>query len=177
MSSFRLCLFCGLVAIAAGLMVTSFIGPWWTANITHEIVGPVAAIKIYPYGIPLTEAGSQYWAADITPFYQTVLSWIYLGVSVGLILYSTRLKGRKGSWLLGGIGLIYIAYAAIAVIWVAIRTGDFGISLQGYSSIVQAEGEADVYASLQFGYYLAYAVGVICVGLAIARDRITGIKR
>lgn len=176
MSSFRLCLFRGLVAVATGLMVTSFIGPWWTTDIKHEIVGFVATVNIYPYGIPSTEAASQLWAADITPLYQTVLAWAYLGISVGLILYSTRLRGRKGRWLLGGIGLSYIAYAAIAVIWIAIRTGDFGISLQGHSSIVHPGGVGDAYAGLQSGYYLALAVGVICVGLAIARDRITGIR-
>ena len=101
MSRFRLWLFRGLVAIAAGLMIASFIMPWWIADITHKIMGPIATIKVYSYGLShnLVEL-ADYIAADETPFYQTVLAWVYLAASVGLILFSTWLKGRKGSWLL-----------------------------------------------------------------------------
>ena len=119
---------------------------------------------------------AKYLAADVTPFYQTVLAWIYVVVSIGLILYSTWLKGRKGRWLLGGVGLIYIAYATIAVIWVANRTGDFGmgIPLQGYGLIIEGGRRVDVDTSLQFGYYLTYIVGFMCIALALFRNIIAG---
>ena len=181
MSSFRLWLFRSLVAVAGGLIVTSFIMPWWTANMTLsngiQISLPQDVIRIYTYGLrhELVEL-AQYITADETPFYQTVLAWIFIAVSVVLLLFSTWLKGGKGRWLLGSIGLIYITYAVIAVIWIAIRTGDFGISLQGTSF---AEGPvgiggAIIYANIRFGYYLAYVAGVMCIALAFFRNKIIG---
>jgi hypothetical protein len=181
MSSFRVWLFRVLVAIAASLMIASFIMPWWIAEITHKImVGLHGIIEVYSYGLShnLVEL-AYYVAADETPFYQTVLAWVYLAVSAGLILFSTWLKGRKGRWLLGGTGLIYIAYAAIAAfIVIANRTGDFGISLQGWSTFESLEQQTvNVFTSLQFGYYLAYAAGGLCIALALLRDIIVGKPR
>ena len=177
MSNFRVWLFRGLVAAAAGLMVTSVIMPWWTANILTPRVGPepeILVINIYQYGIPRSPSAG-YWATDVTPFYQTVLAWIYIAASVGLILFSTWLKGRKGQFLLGGVGLIYIAYAAIAAfVVIAGRTGDFGISLQGLSAFKHQGHELIAIASLRFGYYLAYASALTCIALALFRDTIVG---
>lgn len=162
-----------LVATVAGIMVISFIMPWWSANIS---VMPVEdAIRIYAHGLKHEMVQlAQYIAADETPLYQTVLAFIYLGVSVGLILLSTWLKGRKCSWLLGGVGLIYIVYAALAVIWIAIRSGDFGVSLQGFSIIIIEERGMNigVDTSLRFGYYLAYVAGIMCIALALFHDKI-----
>jgi hypothetical protein len=149
--------------------------PWWTADIIHYIRGFIGTIEIYSYGLSHTLVElAEYIAADETPFYQTVLAWIYLAASIGLLLLSTWLKGRKGRWLLGGIGLIYIAYASIAVIWVAIRTGDFDISLQGWSTIGRGMEAVNVFASLQFGYYLAYGAGLMCIAMALLRNIIVG---
>ena len=102
------------------------------------------------------------------------IAWIFLAASVGLILYSTWLKGRKGEWLLGGVGLIYIAYAVIFIVWVAIRTGDFDISLQGWSTIEREEQAVSAFASLQPEYYLTYASGLTCIALALLRNKIVG---
>lgn len=181
MDSFRLWLFRGLVAIAAGVMVISFTMPWWTANLAEVPIED--SIRVYGYGF-FHELAGVYLYPDIplegylnpyeTPFYQTVLAWVYLAASVGLILFSTWLKGRKGGWLLGGIGLVYIAYATIAAIQVAIGSGNLDISLQGVSFIPPREQYVEVYASLRLGYYLAYAAGGLCIALALFRNRITG---
>ena len=171
----RVWLFRGLVAIAAALMLASAILPWWTAQVVPEAIGvsPSFTITIYQYGIP-SNPGVEYASAeDITPLYQTVLALIYIGVSVGLMLYSTWLKGRKGWWVLGGIGLIYIGYAAIAAfIVIANRIGDFGIPLQGTTSIMWGGQKANIYADLRVGYWLAYATGLMCIALAIVRKKI-----
>ena len=172
-----------LVAIAAFIIVISATMPWWICYV-RAIEGSSITLKIYQYGIPeslLDSVGqsiSEYGAAefmskiygDITPFYQSVLAWVYLAVSVGLILYSTWLTERKGRWLLGGVGLIYVVYAIIAVVWIAVRTGDFGISLQGESIITRASTDA----RLGFGYYLAHAGGLMCIVLALLRNIIVG---
>jgi len=156
-------------------MLASAILPWWIAHIVPEATGisPFFDITIYQYGIP-SSPGIEYASIeDITPLYQTVFALIYIGVSVGLMLYSTWLKGRKGWLVLGGIGLIYIGYAAIAAfIVIANRAGDFGIPLQGTARMGEYQLEANIYASLQVGYWLAYATGLMCVALAIVRKKI-----
>ncbi len=176
MSNFRLWLYRSLVSMTAGLMVISFIRPWWIADISAQL-GYVGTIKIYAYGFSHNlDNLPEYLAGDITPFYQTVLAWVYLAASVGLILYSTWLRGRKGRWLLGGVGLIFIAYATIAVIWIATRTGDLGIGipLQGYGLIMEGGRRVDIDTSLQFGYYLTYGAGLMCIALALLRNKIVG---
>ena len=179
-ASWRLWSFRLLVLVAAYLMVRSFIMPWWTAYIDHPVGGRVGEIEIYAYGLRHTLVQYASWLVnDETPFYQTLLAWVYLAASVGLTLYSTWLKGRKGQFLLGGIGLIYIAYAAIAVfVVIANRTADFGISLQGWSPLmVEVEGVedwVDINASLPFGSFLAYAAGGTTVVLALLRGIIVG---
>lgn len=179
MGNRRVWFFCGLVAVAAGLMMTSAITPWWTCTIDipegESVVPKLLHVGIYEYGLQhdLVELRS-YIEADETPFYQTVLAWVYIAASVGLILFSTWLKGSKGRWLLGGIGLVYIAYAAIAAfVVIANRTADFGISLQG-QSIIPETVNVLVHASLRFGYYLAYAAGGMCIVLALLRNKIIG---
>ncbi len=181
MRSSRVWLFRSLVAVIASMMVTSFTMPWWIANLsgvaTEDTVITIT-LRIYAYGFypaefPFPFVGSLL-AEDVTPFYQTVFAWIYIAASVGLILYSTWLKGRKGRWLLGGTGLVYIAYAAIAVIWIAIRTGYFDLPLQGSSSIIQLDTQFSVEANLPFGYYLAHTSGLMCIALALLRNKIVG---
>lgn len=177
MSNFWVWVFRGLVAIAAGLVVISFIMPWWTANLS--IVPIQDPIRIYAYGLRHDMVQlAKYVAADETPFYQSILAFIYLGASVGLMLLSTWLKGKKGGWLLGGVGLVYIGWAVVAVILVAIRTGDFGASLQGQSKIITGEAVTPTLdASLRFGYYLAYAAGLITIALALIRSKMLGTRR
>lgn len=177
-------LYRGLVAVAASLVVLSAINPWWIGDVWNDYIGYIGTIEIYQYGLSYYgffaegEDITFHLAADETPFYQNMLAWIYIAISVGLILFSTRLKGRKGSWLLGGIGLIYIAYAAVAAfIVIAGRLGDYNVSLQGWSPIIPeipVEDEAEMLSSLQFGYYLAYAAGFMCIALALLRSIIIG---
>ena len=184
-SSWRVWLFRSLVAVAAGLMLVSFIMPWWTANldVMAEIKDP---IRIYGHGLQhnLVEL-RQYIETDETPFYQTVLAWVFIAASVGLILFSIWLKGKKGRWLMGGIGLIYIAYVAIAVfVVISGRLGELGIQLQGPTFVpgyLHPEAMtggvpygANMHTTLRFGYYLAYIAGGMCIVLALLRNIITG---
>jgi hypothetical protein len=92
-----------------------------------------------------------------------------MGVSVGLIALSAFLKGRKGRWLLGTVGLIYIIYAVIALIEISMRTGDYQILVQG--QITSSYGYT-VTTGFHIGYYLAYVSGAVCLVLALLRDKI-----
>jgi archaellum biogenesis protein FlaJ (TadC family) len=164
-----------LVFAAAAIMLISAIMPWWTAHLeatAEEVIRQFGdatfTVELYQHGIPDNPAG-EYFRADITPSYQVILAWIYMGVSVGLIALSAFLKGKKGRWLLGAAGLIYIAYAAIALIEITIRTGDYGVLVQG--QITSADGYT-VTTGFHIGYYLAYVSGTACLILALLRDKI-----
>jgi hypothetical protein len=172
----RLWLYRGLVGVAAGLVVFSATQPWWIGEVSSNYIGQVGTITVYQYGLRHTFVQLRdYVVADETPFYQNMLAWIYIAISVSLILFSTRLKRGKGSWLLGSIGLIYIAYAAVAAyVVIAGRLRDFNVSLEGWSWINTAAEEVQMYSKLQFGYYLAYAAGFMCVALALLRGIIVG---
>ena len=165
------------MAVPIALMAISFIGPWWTADIKSlpELPATVdIVIDIYQWGIP-EGMESEYWATDITPLYQIVLARIFLAASIILALSSCWLKGNKGKLLLGFIGISWIAYAIGAFILISTRTEAYDISIQGTATLY--DYNVVVTSSLQIGYYLSYAAGLLCVVLATTRNWITGTNR
>jgi len=159
-------------------MIISFIKPWWTASL--NIVPIEDPMRIYSYGFRHNLDQLRSWvASDETPFYQSVLAFVYLGISVLLVMLSTWLKGRKGQLLLGTVGLVYIGYVLIAIYMVVTnRIADYNMVLQGHSLLSEYAGDVPVEAdsSLRFGYYLALATGIYMVLLATLRKFITGNK-
>jgi hypothetical protein len=180
MGNRRLWLYRSLVIATAGLMIASAVLTWWSCSIDVPAVSTKTAhVYIYEYGLrhDLVEL-KEYVAADETPTYQSVLAWAYIGLSVGLMLWSTWFKGKKGRLLLGGIGLTYIVYAAIAIfVVVANRISDFDISLFGRSSTIYTttvDIRVSFFTTLHPGYYLAYGAGLACIVLSLLRNRIVG---
>jgi hypothetical protein len=159
----------GLVVVAACLMIISFSMPWWVVDLyVPEAYIPPDAIRIYGYGMQhsLVELRS-YVISDETPVYLTGLAWAYIIAGAGLAVGSVFIVRRWSRWLLGGVGLSYIVYAALAIfVVVANRAGDFNIALRGISGSSFWEG-AEVYvgynASLETGYYLACASGLLLI--------------
>jgi hypothetical protein len=83
--SLRIWIFRALVLIACVMMVVSFIMPWW---IGRFVAGE--EIKIYGWGLRHNLLSlASYIAADVTPTWQVVLAWVYVGTSFGLALGST----------------------------------------------------------------------------------------
>ncbi len=77
--SWRLWLFRGLVAIAAGLMIASFTMVWWNAHVEYS--GGYYQRKSESMAMAFVTTlvvERQYIIADETPLYQTILAWIYL---------------------------------------------------------------------------------------------------
>ncbi|MFC1846872.1 hypothetical protein ACFLYS_02290 [Chloroflexota bacterium] len=170
----RLWLFRILVLAAAAVMLTSAILPWWTSHVDvwgeaelRQVGDIEITVKLYQHGIPDSEQ-REFFSADITPSYQVVLAWVYMGVSVGLIALSAFLKGKKGRWLLGIAGLVYVVYAVIAIILIINRTGALEYPVQG----IKVGDGYTMETSLLIGYYLAYVSGVACLVLALLRDKI-----
>lgn len=178
MNRSRVWLFRGLVVVTTGLMVASFILPWWVAT------SPVGDVAIYPYGLS-ADLGmyTPYVAGAEMPGWFAPLTWIYLGICVVALLYGSwlgekevkigRLKSKVSKLLIGIIGLSYILVAVVAVIIAAIRTGDYGMTLFGTSLVVEHPA---VYAegNLQFGYWMACGVGLLCMALSLLRNKIIG---
>jgi hypothetical protein len=161
-------------------MVISFSNAWWRA-----IVGAsgVYQVDIYAWGLRKSEdlLSINQIVNDVTPFYQTVLAWGYLAVSVGLVLWSTWIKGTRGRILLGFVGLSYIAYALVAVLLVILdRVRELAIPLQGFID-AGAPGSSNpdlwyvpVTTSLQPWYFLALIAGGACLLLSLHRRVIEG---
>jgi hypothetical protein len=118
--------------------------------------------------------GSNHWYNDLTPSWQIITARVYLALSILFALASSWLKCKKGKWLLASVGIVYIAYVAVTIIWISIRTAGYGLSLQGYS-LLWHEDKAGIdvegYTSLRFGYYLACTTGFAYIALALVRNK------
>jgi hypothetical protein len=157
-----------LVLIACVMMVVSFIMPWWVGRFSAG-----EEIKIYGWGLRhnLVTLAS-YVAGDVTPTWQIVLAWGYVGASIGLALGSTWLKRWWNSLALMIVGMGIISYAFVAINHVvANRLESFQIPLEGFTTV---GGTVSLYASLQPGYTLAYIAGGIMVALALLKKLIVG---
>jgi hypothetical protein len=172
----RAWIFFTLCVVAAALFVVSSIGAWWQAVVYHPEYGYVGTLKIFQYGILPRPFYEPQFATDITPTYQVILGHIYIAASVLLILLSAGLKGRKGQWLLAGVGFIYVIYSVVAVLRIYAHTQAHGELLQGLSHIPSLDLTAplDIDTKLLPGYYLAYVAGLWCMVLAPLRYIIAG---
>ena len=158
-----------LVVIACGLMLVSFLLPWWsTGMVVQGFSRQDNAIQVFGYGLKhqLNQL-EPYILDDVTPFYQNVLAFVYLGVSLAAAAGSILIKGRKGAFLLLLCGLGYLAYMLAATI--TQRLGDFGIAMQGWSTISNQVRKVSFESSLGLGYYLAYASSILLTALATLR--------
>lgn len=176
MQKTRTWLFRAFVLATAGLMLLSAYLPWWSAEVVL-VVTPASGltdftVMLYQHGIPTT-AGAEYFQTDVTPAYQVKLAWAYIGLSMALLLTGSFLKGRKGKWLTGGTSLIYLVYTLVALFLISQRTAVYKVPLAGHS-ILQAQNGEIVATGFHTGYWLAIASGLLGIGLALFRDKITG---
>jgi hypothetical protein len=161
-----------LAVAVAGLIVASFFVPWWTLNVTIDpdsgaLPQPPNAVRIYAYGLRSNLTQDEYLAEPfVTPPDQSALAFVFLGVTVALILVSTWVKGTKAKWLLGLIGLSYIGYALGFLLILSNGVKKLGYPMQGkfliHFSIVTT--------TLKPMYFDAYAAGLALILLALLRD-------
>ena len=189
MSSARVWTFRVLTLAAAGLMLLSWFMPWWQATIDALAD---AAVKIRPWGLEhnlgpdmaaLLERGQM-------PAYFAPFMWTYLGVCMLALLLSLfakerviislgKLKLSLPQVLVGGVGLSYVVTLIVMVIYASGRTPDFyGIKFLGYTYIVWDEmASTGVTAKLLPGYWLAWAVALLLIVLALLRNKIIGYRQ
>jgi hypothetical protein len=162
-----------LVIAATILMILSFTMPWWKATFTIGFSSDTSVVNVYGWGLrhSLTLLAS-YVTRDVTPLYQTILAWIYIGTIGSLAIVSTWVKGIKGQLLLAGTANTYILYAAISVfVVISNRVSHDNIPLQGATVIplIEQMDFITVQSSLQPGYYLAYVAAGLLIILAMLR--------
>ena len=188
MGNLRFWLFRGLTIVAIGLMLISWFLPWWYARF-DMLPGIDDAVTIHPYGLSHRLESTMAYAGEGTemPTWFTPFMWAYISLCILLLLYSLFLKYRTFNLLgkfkfslpgtiIGIVGFSFILVAVLAVIVAAIRTGQLGgMKLLGYS-FVQLGWVMDTgaYGTLQLGYYLAYVAGLLCILLALFRNKIIG---
>ncbi len=190
MSSSRIWILRVLTLAGAGLMLFSWFQPWWTAYVVELKEN---GVTIFPYAMEVSSTLRDYpqWLlGSEMPGWFFPLMWVYLALCMAALLFSLFASdeskvglGKFGlalpQALVGAVGLSYIVFVMVFVIVVAVRsTGFYGASLQGsvFVRMAEHEGAAQSYVDtgLQFGYWLACAVGPLLVVLVLLRDKITG---
>lgn len=174
MSNTRIWLFRGLVVGATGLVVASFFLPWWKASIPLMKLDP--ALLMHPYGLEhfLDQSLLPYFEKYIPPFWLTIVAFIFIVVDAIAILLSISIGGRRGKLILGGAGLAYLGFSAIAMIFAAISVSNAGLSFLGRSPITFVFHAPSMIGTLQYGLFIALGAGLLCIILALLRDRIIG---
>ncbi len=180
----------GVLTIAAGvLFLYTWFQPWWTAYVEAL---KETDVTIFPHALIISGTLLDYpqWlvGADMPSWFFPAM-WLYLALCMGALVYSLFVfedRVRLGKFnlsmpsvVVGAVGLTYIIFVVVFVIVVAIRAPAFyGASLQGsvFVHMAEHEGNAESYVQtgLQFGYWLACAVGPLLVVLAALRDKIVG---
>lgn len=184
MSKARVWLFRLLVIIAAGLMVLSWFQPWYVAYAYGFFEVPNGVI-IHPWGLELNlgEYSGYARGADM-PGWFGPLMWAYLGICILALLYSAfwgrkeikigKIKMTISSLLIALVGISFMVCGVLAVIIAAIRTGDYFEMKLLEPSMIQVYPEVWVKGELTFGYWLIYGFGILCILIALFRNKIIG---
>ena len=172
MAKLRIWVYRILVVGVSGLIIRSFLLPWWTLNVAVDPDSGALpqipdVVRIYAYGLrsDLTQM-EDVVKPFITPHYQTVAAFIFLGVSIALILLSIWLKGRKGRLLLGFFGSVFIGYGL--AFFLMLKKGLAGpeYPMQGRFYIKFSL----ITTTLKPAYFGIYIAGAALILLALLRD-------
>lgn len=176
-----------LVLIGAGLMLYTFFQPWWQA---YVIALNKYAVSIFPYGMKMDVGDFGQWLAgadEVLPNWFTPFMWVYLGICILALLFSLFASSKKGiklgklnislpSIIIGIVGLSYIIVPVTALIMIALNAPKyFDAPIQGKIYVSVSSFEASwVNTGFDTAYWMAYAVGIFLVLLAVFRNKIIG---
>lgn len=185
MSGSRIWPFRVLVLVLAGLMLVSWLLPWWRADITAV---QDYWVQIRPWGLEQNLKGYEAFTtgADM-PEWFLPFAWAYIGICIVLLLCSLFLVGERdltigklrlrwARWLVGGVGASYILCVVLAVVVATLRMKDyFDVAFVGSTFIaIGGHSESWVETRLLPGYWLACAVGPLLLLLGLLRNVIIG---
>jgi hypothetical protein len=183
----RTWLFRGLVVIGAALMVATWLMDWWVANV-QELNPRGVVVHPWGLGVDLSFATPLVDVANMPAFFAPLM-WAYLVICLAVLAFSLfappvmvgwgKLKLSLPTVLIGGVGVSYVVCAAVAVVVMSVRMGEFfgGIPLQGQMHYDFGSGMgSEIYTSLQIGYWLVYVAGAVLIALSLLRDKILGTR-
>ncbi len=186
-SGMRVWLFRVLVLAAAALFVVSWVIPWWRSNIQESGL----FVQIRPWGLEHNLGNFViYMGGDPNmPGFFAPLMWAYLVVAVAALLVSLFLKERiikiskfafpLPQFLIFVVGLSYIIFVLVFLIYAYIRVSALGVEFLGISYVTIPEFHlgAESISDFEPGFKVACFVGPLCVVLALLRDKIIGKAR
>jgi hypothetical protein len=176
-----------LVLAAGGLLVWTWLHPWWTFDI-RMLYSNVVVIYPHDLVINVPEKYMSYikGAQDVLPQWFYTFMWIYFGLCIAGLLYAVFFK-IKNIKLIGKhfnlnrliVGLVGVSYIVIVVAAILVINANvknyFDTPLQGAMYIELAEDKySDAYSTLTQTYWLACVVGPVLFVLALLRNIIAG---
>jgi hypothetical protein len=178
---------------AAVLFVLSWLQPFWRSNIQESGM----FVQIRPYGLEHNLGNYvQYMGGDPRmPGFFAPLMWAYLIIALAVLLVGIFVKdipvrlGKLGSrlprwlmrlslpqWLIGGVGVSYIVFVLVFLVYAYIRVSAIGVQFVGESYITIPEFElgAEAISAFEPGFWLACVVGPSLLALGLLRNKIIG---
>jgi hypothetical protein len=137
MGNVRSWIFRILILIGAGLLIFTFLQPWWTAYVEALKIN---AVEVYPYGmvsnIPEDYEYLVVGYDQVIPGWFTPFMWAYMGLCVLALIFSLfassskkvgfgKLKISLPNALIGVVGLSYIVVVGAALLTISINAGNF----------------------------------------------------
>jgi len=166
--------FRGLVVAAVILMAVSYFGGWWWRGIIDP-AGPAEGVWIYPnaFVFDLEGMSLQYIADVDIPGFIDWVPWVYVALAGLAIAYSLwKIRNKASRWLIGLVGLSYVAYAAFFIFYANMRMGEYDIPLLGKAQVIGNPINVYVTGVISWEYYLACAVGFIFIAISLFYNRI-----
>lgn len=184
----RYLIFALLVLVGAGLMVYSWLQPWWTIDIEGFVKD---AVQIHPWGLEMNQRMGGFeilLKGEEMPSWFPAFMWAYLGLAMLALLVGSfvrykkvgfgKLKIKLSQFLVGGVGLSYIVVGVVAALFAQARAkATFDVPLQGRGFVDLGDPiVAYVDTRLLTGYWLIYVAAGILIVLALLHGVITGEK-
>jgi hypothetical protein len=183
-SSTGVWLFRILVLAAAGVMLVSWLLPWW--NVDIEMFGN-DMVQIRPWGLVMDERLGDFTVlmkgAEM-PVWFAPFMWTYFGLCMLALLVGAFIREREiaiggfkiklNQLLIGGVGISYFVVGIVTAIFASIRCRQcMGIPLLG-RSFVDLGDPLVTFVESRFlpGYYLIYVAALLLIALAFLRSRI-----
>ncbi len=164
-----------LIIIAAALIIISFVIPWWKAAVIDLRIDPAMQMHLYGLEVLLEPDLWAYIDEYVPPFWLTLLAFVFIVVDIGAIILSMFIRKEKwGRLLLGGAGLAYLIFGGIALVYAYFKMDGLGLSFIGRSSASFIYHNPTMEGTLLIGPYIALAGGLLCIVLALLRNKITG---
>jgi hypothetical protein len=153
-----------IIALVVFLMITSFLGPWWTSTLVNAPGGPAVNIlvEIFQWGIP-EGYYSEHFQPDVTPVYQVWLSRGFLALSILLLLIAPWLRSKASRIIFGVMGTSWLFYACGALYMIYNRTKEYGIPLQGSETVYDYVYVMNATSGFEPAYFMAIAASIICL--------------